>query len=89
MYGRSTAHNLNIAEYAEPAGSFGCMPVVVERGDELQLPPVPPSAGLFADLDSASTVHRAGVELFRQKDYVYHLAKLKRFSDPFFVPILT
>ena len=89
MYGRVAAHNLDIAEYAEPASSFGSMPVVVECGDELQLPPAPPSAGLFADLDGASTVHRAGVELFRQKDYVYRLATMKRFSDPVLVTVLT
>ena len=89
MYGRSAAHSLDIADYAEPAGSFGSMPVVVECGDELQLPPVPPAAGLFADLDGASMIHRAGVELFRQKDYVYRLATMKRFSDPTLVSILT
>ena len=88
-YGRLAAHNLDVADYAEPAGSFGAMPVVVECGDELQLPPVPPSAGLFAELEGASTVHRAGVDLFRQKDYVYRLATMKRFSDPTLVSILT
>ena len=40
-YGRAAAHRLDIAEYAEPATTFGAMPVVVECGDELQLPPHP------------------------------------------------
>ena len=62
------AHNLDIAKYAEPTRSFGSMPIVVECGDELQLPPVPPSAGLFADLGGASTIRRVGVGLSRLQD---------------------
>ena len=65
------------------------MPIVVECGDELQLPPAPSTAGLFADLVDASTVHRAGVEIFRQKDYVYRLETRKRFTDPTLVAVLT
>ena len=65
------------------------MPVVVECGDELQLPPVPSTAGLFADLVNASTMHRAGVDIFRQKDYVYRLATMKRLTDPILVAVLT
>ena len=87
-YGRAAAHHLDISDYAEPGMSFGAMPVVVECGDELQLPPVPPSAGLFADLAEASTVHRAGVELFRQKDYAYRLATMKRFTDATLITVL-
>ena len=78
-----------MAEYAEPAGSFGSMPVVAECGDELQLPPIPSAAGLFAELDGASTVHKAGVEIFRQKDYVYRLSTMKRFTDQTLVSLLT
>ena len=48
--------------------TFGAMPVIVDCGDELQVPPVPSNAGLFADL-SDSTVHRAGLGLFTQKDH--------------------
>ena len=69
-YGRAAAHHLDIAEYAEPATTFGAMPVVIECGDELQLPPIPSTSGLFSDLANASTVHRAGVDIFQQKDYV-------------------
>ena len=57
-YGRAAAHRLDIAEYAEPATTFGAMPVVIECGDELQLPPIPSTAGLFSDLANVSTVHR-------------------------------
>ena len=65
------------------------MPIVVECGDELQLPPVPASAGLFAELHHAATEHLAGVEIFKQKDYVYRLTTMKRFTDATQISILT
>ena len=89
MIGRASSHELEVADYAEPVMSFGAMPIVVECGDELQLPPVPATAGLFADLAGASTVHLAGVDLFRQKDYVYKLTTMKRFTDPIQIEVLT
>ena len=88
-YGRTAAHHLDIADYAEPATNFAAIPIVVECGDELQLPPIPPTSGLFADLAEASTVHRAGVDIFMQKDYVYRLATMKRFTDPTLISVLT
>ena len=88
-YGRQNAHELEAADYAEPSQTFGAMPIVVECGDELQLPPVPASAGLFADQRQASTEHLAGVEIFKQKDYVYRLSTMKRFTDATQISILT
>ena len=88
-YGRATAHGLEVASYAEPSQSHGAMPVVVECGDELQLPPVPASAGLFAEQSDVSTEHMAGLQIFKQKDYVYRLSTMKRFTDEVQVSILT
>ena len=88
-YGRATAHALEAADYAERSQSFGAMPVVIECGDELQLPPVPASSGLFADHSQAATEHLAGVEIFKQKDYVYRLSTMKRFTDTTQIAILT
>ena len=88
-YGRAAAHRLDIAEYAEPAATFGAMPVVVECGDELQLPPAPSTAGFFADLADAPTVHCVGVGIFRQNDYAHRLATMKRFVGPTLVAVLT
>ena len=65
------------------------MPIVVECGDELQLPPVPASAGLFAEQSQTATEHLAGVEIFKQKDYVYRLSTMKRFTDATQISILT
>ena len=88
-YGRATAHGLEVADYAEPSKTFGGMPIVVECGDELQLPPVPASAGLFADTAQAATEHLAGVEIYKQKDYVYRLSTMIRFTDATLISILT
>ena len=54
-YGRATAHGLEVADYAEPSQSHGAMPVVVECGDELQMPPVPASSGFLAEQKDATT----------------------------------
>ncbi len=63
-YARASAHKLELAEYADPNQSFGAIPNGIECGDELQLPPVPASAGPFAvpvgastELPAASTRH--------------------------------
>ena len=88
-YGRATAYDLELADYAEPGNSFGGLPIVIECGDELQLPPVPACAGLFADMTGVSTEHKAGVQIFGQKDYVYRLSTMKRFTDETLVSILT
>ena len=88
-YGRASAHGVEVSDYAEPSQTFGAMPIVIECGDELQLPPVPASAGLFAELSQAATEHLAGVEIFKQKDYVYRLSTMKRFTDEILISILT
>ena len=88
-YRRASAHGVEVSDYAEPFQTFGAMPIVIECGDELQLPPVPASAGLFAELSQAATEHLAGVEIFKQKDYVYRLSTMKRFTDATLVSILT
>ena len=74
---------------SEVGGSLGAMPIVIECGDELQLPPVPASAGLFAEQNQAATEHLAGVEIFKKKDYVYRLSTMKRFTDATQISILT
>ena len=88
-YGRASAHGVEVSDYAEPSQTFGGIPIVIECGDELQLPPVPASAGLFAELNQAATEHLAGVAIFKQKDYVYRLSTMKRFTDATQISILT
>ena len=88
-YGRASAHGVEVSDYAEPSQTFGGIPIVIECGDELQLPPVPASAGLFSELNQAATEHLAGVAIFKQKDYVYRLSTMKRFTDATQISILT
>jgi hypothetical protein len=88
-YGRAAARDLEVADYAETSRSFGAMPVIIECGDELQLPPVPASARFFAEQTDVSTEHLAGVQIFKQKDYVYRLTTMKRVADDTQVAILT
>ena len=88
-YGRASAHGVEVSDYAEPSQTFGGIPIVIECGDELQLPPVPASAGLFAELNQAATEHLAGVAIFKQKEYVYRLSTMKRFTDATQISILT
>jgi hypothetical protein len=64
------------------------MPIVILSGDELQLPPVPQSSGLFADITNASSEQRAGVAMLRSFDHVFKLQKMMRFSDPVLRSIL-
>ncbi len=88
-YARAAAHGVEVSDYAERSQTFGAMPIVVECGDELRLPPMPTSAGLFAELNQSTTDHLAGVEVFRQKDYVYRLSMMKQFTDATLISILT
>lgn len=88
-YGRASAYDLELSDYADASQTFGAMPIVIECGDELQLPPVPASAGLFAELEDVSAEHRAGLQIFKQKDYVYRLTTMKRFKDDIQISILT
>ena len=40
-YGRCGFCDLEMADYAQPTQTFGAVPILIECGDELQLPPVP------------------------------------------------
>jgi len=87
-YGRCGSCDLAMTDYAEPTQTFGAVPIGIECSDELQLPPVPAPAGLCADVAGAATEHLAGVEIFKQKDYVYRLTTMKRFHDETLISIL-
>ena len=49
-------------EYADPEHTWGDLPVVIVCGDELQLPPVPAEAGLFAPIEGRSNEQTVGVQ---------------------------
>ena len=87
-YGRSADHQLELSEYTEPSQTFGGIPIVIDFGDELQLPPVPETASLLSSLEEKSREHAAGVDIFSRKDFVYRLTTAMRFTDPALVEIL-
>jgi hypothetical protein len=86
-YARASAHKLVVANYNRPKDRFGRVPLLLMSGDELQLPPVPPSSGLIADLEGASPEHRAGTAIFAALLHVFRLRKMMRFSDPVLVSV--
>ena len=49
----------------------------------------PASSGFLAEQSDAATEHMAGLQIFKQKDYVYRLSTMKRFTDNTQISILT
>ena len=50
---------------------------------------MPASSGFFAEQSDVATEHMAGVQIFKQKDYVYRLSTMKRLPDDKQIAILT
>ena len=50
-YARAAPYNLMVGDYSSQSQIFGRMPVVILSGDELQLPPIPPTTSLLASLE--------------------------------------
>ena len=76
------------AMYADRKHSWGCLPVVVTGGDELQFPCVPAQAGLLAPIEGASNEQKTAVKIFQGFDEVYRLTTAMRFKDPVLKSIL-
>ena len=75
-------------EYADPNHSWGDIPIVIICGDELQLPPVPAEAGLFAPIEGKSHEQKVGVRIFSGFHNVYRLTTAMRFNQPLHITIL-
>ena len=75
-------------EYAEPEHTWGDLPIVIVCGDELQLPPVPAEAGLFAPIEGRSHEQKVGVGIFSGFRDVYRLTTAKRFDQDIHISIL-
>jgi len=87
-YARAPYYNLDPSRYAEKDQSFGAMAIMIDSGDELQLPPVPETASLLAPVEGRSDEHVAGVRIFKDRDYVCRLTTAMRFTDEVLVRIL-
>lgn len=75
-------------DYSEPQHTWGDLPIVIVCGDELQLPPVPAEAGLFAPIEGRSNEQKVGVKIFSGFSDVYRLTTAKRFDQDIHISIL-
>ncbi len=85
---RPTAYKLKLEHYARPRETAGRISKLLLSGDHLQLPPVPKSASLLADIEGASDEHKAGAAMFASIEQVFELETMMRFKDPVLKQIL-
>jgi hypothetical protein len=80
--GRSGTHKkVDTSRYADYDQTWGALPIVGVGGDELQLPPVPMQAGLFAPIEGTSHEQKAAVKILNSFTHVYRLTTAMRFQD--------
>ena len=87
-YARQSEFRLVKEDYAKPRERAGRVPVMLDAGDHLQLPPVPKKNSLFAPLTHTSQEHRVGTAIFRNARYVFQMKKMMRFKDDVLIRIL-
>ncbi|MDO7681295.1 MAG: hypothetical protein MUQ52_02305, partial [Pirellulales bacterium] len=85
---REAKYNLKRENYAQPRETMGRTSKVITSGDHLQLPPVPKSASLLANIDGKSDEHKAGAAMFASIEQVFELETMMRFRDPLLRQIL-
>ena len=85
---RAAVFDLDSSRYSEPDQTWGCCPIVVTAGDELQMPPVPFESSLLAPIEGTSHEQKVGVKIFSGFAYVYRLTTAMRFTDDVLVNIL-
>jgi len=86
---RDAVHDgVQFYEYADPEHTWGDLPIVIVCGDELQLPPVPAEAGLFALIEGRSHEQKVGVKIFSGFHNVYRLTTAMRFNQEIHISIL-
>ena len=88
-YARQSKFRLRREDYAKPRERAGRVPVMLDAGDHLQLPPVPKKNSLFAPLTHTSQEHRVGAAIFRNAHYVFQMKQMMRFKDDVLVRILS
>ena len=85
---RASIFELDSSRYSEPNQTWGCCPIVVTAGDELQMPPVPFETSLLAPIEETSHEQKVGVKIFSGFEYVYRLTTAMRFTDDVLINIL-
>ena len=77
---REPVYDLKREDYAKPRETAGRISKVIHSGDHLQLPPVPKSASLLANIDGTSDEHKAGAAMFASIEQVFQLIAVKHFG---------
>ena len=85
---RQSRYNLTLEDYAKPRETAGRISKLSLSGDHLQLPPVPKSASLHANIEGTNDEHKAGAAMFASIEQVFVLETMKRFHDPVLKRIL-
>ena len=87
-YCRARKHNFPTTTYMRPQDSWGRVFAKILCGDFLQLPPVPASASLLAELKNKSYEHQQGYAVLASVEYVVDFVMMQRFDDKLLVEIL-
>ena len=85
---RQSRYNLTLEDYAKPRETAGRISKLSLSGDHLQLPPVPKSASLHANIEGTNDEHKAGAAMFASIEQVFVLETMMRFHDPVLKRIL-
>ena len=85
---RQSKYNLTLEDYAKPRETAGRISKLSLSGDHLQLPPVPKSASLHANIEGTNDEHKAGAAMFASIEQVFVLETMMRFHDPVLKRIL-
>ena len=85
---REGRYNLKREDYALPRETASRTSKISHSGDHLQLPPVPKSASLLADIEGTSDEHKAGAAMLASIEQGFELDTMMRFRDPLLKKIL-
>ena len=85
---REGQYHLKRENYAQPRETMGRTSKVIHSGDHLQLPPVPKTTSLLANIDGTSDEQKAGAAMFASIEQVFELETMMRFRDPVLRQIL-
>ena len=78
---RQSMYNLTVENYAKPRETAGRISKLSLSGDHLQLPPVPKTTSVHANIEGTSDEHKAGAAMFASIEQVFILETMMRFCD--------
>ena len=85
---RQSRYNLKLEDYHRPRETTGRISKCILSGDHLQLPPVPKSTSLLANIEGTTDEQKVGAAMFASIEQVFELETMMRFRDPVLRQIL-